>query len=54
MNDPHYFELIDAGYEPEQILSCWPCRCKQEGRPVNDCDFPTHRAGVPIKQPALS
>lgn len=48
MNDPHYFDLIDAGYAPEQILSCWPCRCKQEGKPVKDCTFPTHRAGVPV------
>ena len=48
MNDPHYFELIAVGYAPEQILSCWPCKCKQTGKPVKDCTFPTHRAGVPI------
>jgi hypothetical protein len=54
MNDPHYFELIAAGYAPEQILSCWPCRCKQEGRYVKDCWFPTHRAGAPIDRATVT
>lgn len=48
MNDPEYWRLIEAGYAPEQIMSCWPCRCKREGQPVANCDFPTHRGGVPL------
>lgn len=50
MNDLHYWELIRAGYKPEQILSCWPCKCKQNGQPVKDCTFPTHRAGLPLTE----
>jgi hypothetical protein len=47
-DDPSYDDLISAGYAPEQILSCVPCRCKELGKPARDCTFPTHRAGVPI------
>lgn len=50
MNDPAYYDLIRAGYAPEQILSCLPCKCKETGRPVKDCTFPTHRGGVPINE----
>jgi hypothetical protein len=38
-----YFDLIRAGYLPEQIISCSVerCPCKNTGDPQKHCKFPT-------------
>lgn len=41
--DPTFNDLLRAGYQPEQIITCYPCKCKMEGRPVKDCAFPLNR-----------
>lgn len=35
---PTYYDLLAAGYKPEQILTCpsRPCLCKQ-GQPQKEC-----------------